>query len=388
MKKLLITLMVVAMASFLFVGCLFAPPNQTPIITSDPITTATLGADYTYDVEATDPDGDTLIYFLTVMPSGMTIDVDTGLIIWTPPAEGDYNVTVNVSDGDLDITQPFIITVGEFVLELIGIEVEPETVTLCTPITKGLDETFTVTANYNDDTDKVVTSDCIYGVDDTSIVTVTAGEVTALKVGTATISISYTEEGITKGTTLNVIVEGTIEIRWFEDAVRYNAIGGMIGRWPDNYIPASDFGDTPAPEPATLILTGGGYHFDDVNEYFNFSPLEELEGSIFIDEEGQLTGNATYIWEGLSTEDNFVGQVEIIMGENITGFLEDKVTPIDDDHDGIMVGTYTQKSYKFGTKEEVTEIGAYKDAILCEGSENKWFVGYTIYTAHGEDPTG
>ncbi|GAJ24958.1 unnamed protein product, partial [marine sediment metagenome] len=81
MKKILIMLMVVAMASFLFVGCLFAPPNQTPIITSDPITTAIVGVIYTYDVEATDPDDDVLTYSLTVMPSGMTIGVDTGLII-------------------------------------------------------------------------------------------------------------------------------------------------------------------------------------------------------------------------------------------------------------------------------------------------------------------
>ncbi|GAJ21922.1 unnamed protein product [marine sediment metagenome] len=55
MRKFLIVLMVVAMASFLFVGCLFAPPNQTPIITSDPVKTATVGVEYTYDVNATDP---------------------------------------------------------------------------------------------------------------------------------------------------------------------------------------------------------------------------------------------------------------------------------------------------------------------------------------------
>ncbi len=113
MKRFLVILMVVAMASFLFVGCLPTPPNQTPIITSDPITTAIVGVVYTYDVEATDPDEDVLTYSLTVMPSHMAISSATGLIIWTPPAKGDYDVTVKVSDGDLDITQPFIITVKE-----------------------------------------------------------------------------------------------------------------------------------------------------------------------------------------------------------------------------------------------------------------------------------
>lgn len=74
-------------------------PNTAPVITSTAIATATVGIAYTYDVNATDADGDTLSYLLTTNPTGMTINSTTGLISWTPTASGTYNVTVSVSDG-------------------------------------------------------------------------------------------------------------------------------------------------------------------------------------------------------------------------------------------------------------------------------------------------
>jgi len=88
------------------------PANQPPTITSTAITTATVGQAYSYDVVATDPDGDTLTYFLVGSPVGMTINSTSGLIAWTPTASGNYNVTVNVLDGGLFATQSFIVTVG------------------------------------------------------------------------------------------------------------------------------------------------------------------------------------------------------------------------------------------------------------------------------------
>ena len=109
-KRILVLIFVVA---FTFGGCFPAPtpPNEVPIITSTPITTATVGVLYTYNVNATDPDGNTLAYSLVVKPSGMTINSATGLIKWTPTAKGDYPVTVKVSDGTLSINQNFTIKV-------------------------------------------------------------------------------------------------------------------------------------------------------------------------------------------------------------------------------------------------------------------------------------
>jgi hypothetical protein len=62
--------------------------------------TPILGSTYIYDVEATDPDNDKLVYSLEKAPPGMTIDADSGKIRW-PKADistGEFEVTVVVSD--------------------------------------------------------------------------------------------------------------------------------------------------------------------------------------------------------------------------------------------------------------------------------------------------
>ena len=92
--------------------------NAEPAIISAPVTAVEVGALYTYDVNATDPDvGDTLTYSLTAKPAGMTIEPDTGLIQWTPEDAhvGTNDIVVKVVDSS-DIpasdTQSFTITVN------------------------------------------------------------------------------------------------------------------------------------------------------------------------------------------------------------------------------------------------------------------------------------
>ena len=94
--------------------CIGTTINRNPVITSTPVTEATAGVLYSYDVEARDDDGDTLTYILTIKPTGMTINGSTGLIQWTPTSSqvGTRNVTVEVSDGRGGrATQSFTITV-------------------------------------------------------------------------------------------------------------------------------------------------------------------------------------------------------------------------------------------------------------------------------------
>jgi len=86
--------------------------NHAPDIDSIPIIYALDGVLYTYDVEATDVDGDTLVYSLATSPTGMTINSSSGVISWTPSAAEDYDVAIEVSDGDLFETQSFTITVA------------------------------------------------------------------------------------------------------------------------------------------------------------------------------------------------------------------------------------------------------------------------------------
>jgi hypothetical protein len=89
--------------------------NVAPQVTSTPVTTATVGAVYSYDVNATDANGDMLSYSLTQAPAGMTINAATGQIAWTPTSAqtGSQAVTARVADpGGLAMTQSFAVTVA------------------------------------------------------------------------------------------------------------------------------------------------------------------------------------------------------------------------------------------------------------------------------------
>jgi hypothetical protein len=69
--------------------------NTPPRIQSNPNTIAGVSSRYTYQVEATDLEGDELTYALGNRPSGMTID-DQGLVTWTPNGSQAGNQTVEV----------------------------------------------------------------------------------------------------------------------------------------------------------------------------------------------------------------------------------------------------------------------------------------------------
>jgi fibronectin type 3 domain-containing protein/flagellar hook assembly protein FlgD len=70
------------------------------------------GTPYTYQVSATDADGDALYYTLLTAPPDMTIDA-SGRITWWPRRPGNYTVTVRVEDahGAVD-TQSYTLTVS------------------------------------------------------------------------------------------------------------------------------------------------------------------------------------------------------------------------------------------------------------------------------------
>jgi RHS repeat-associated protein len=54
---------------------------------------------YVYEVRGIDADSDTLTYSLVSAPQGATIDRQTGKLIWTPPATGEYAFKIKVADG-------------------------------------------------------------------------------------------------------------------------------------------------------------------------------------------------------------------------------------------------------------------------------------------------
>ena len=85
--------------------------NSAPYFISSPVTTATVGQEYTYDATAEDEDGDTLEYSLAEKPSGMQIDNVTGKVAWTPSSSGSFDVQINVSDGMESASQSYSIDV-------------------------------------------------------------------------------------------------------------------------------------------------------------------------------------------------------------------------------------------------------------------------------------
>jgi len=106
--------------------------NYSPDITSVPIITATVGIEYVYDVEASDPNGDILTYSLIVFPDGMTIDSSAGVISWTPIADqiGNCEVSIEVSDEELFATQNFTITVSSGTTTTPNVKLAPSSQTL------------------------------------------------------------------------------------------------------------------------------------------------------------------------------------------------------------------------------------------------------------------
>ena len=75
--------------------------NVAPSIDTTP-PRAVLGQAYSYDVNATDPAAayDPLRWSLTQNPTGMSINLNTGVITWANPTAGAHAVAVRVIDGD------------------------------------------------------------------------------------------------------------------------------------------------------------------------------------------------------------------------------------------------------------------------------------------------
>jgi len=102
---------------------LTSTPDSTPVapvITSTPVTAATVGQLYNYDVEADGtPDPN---FALAVFPDNMIINPDTGLIEWLPDANqiGDVNVVVEANNTAGFDTQSFTISVAGVTPEIIS----------------------------------------------------------------------------------------------------------------------------------------------------------------------------------------------------------------------------------------------------------------------------
>jgi hypothetical protein len=85
------------------------PPNQPPSITNPGDRSMKTGP-LSLPITASDPDGDTLTYSASGLPSTLSIDTSTATIGGTV-APGTYSITVTVSDGEAQASVAFILTV-------------------------------------------------------------------------------------------------------------------------------------------------------------------------------------------------------------------------------------------------------------------------------------
>jgi len=98
-----------------FVILISGSANVTPIITSTPITIGAESTAYSYTFTATDTDaGDTLTFSAPVLPGWLSFDAVTGVLSGTPANAdvGSHNVTLSVSDGQVNTTQAFTIVIS------------------------------------------------------------------------------------------------------------------------------------------------------------------------------------------------------------------------------------------------------------------------------------
>ncbi|GAI11307.1 unnamed protein product, partial [marine sediment metagenome] len=94
----------------------YIPFDAEPVIVEFPLDgTIGLGQTYTSIVKAYDPEEKPVLFSLTNPPSGMTINVSSGVINWKPGGDqvGGHLIKVNVSDGVNIVTGSFTLRVTQ-----------------------------------------------------------------------------------------------------------------------------------------------------------------------------------------------------------------------------------------------------------------------------------
>ncbi|MDT8419622.1 MAG: putative Ig domain-containing protein [Desulfuromonadales bacterium] len=88
--------------------------NQAPVLAALDNKTVVEGKSLSFTVNATDPDGDSLIFTASGLPSGANFDTLAKSFSWVPELGqvGNYEITFSVSDGDLSNSAVVLITVN------------------------------------------------------------------------------------------------------------------------------------------------------------------------------------------------------------------------------------------------------------------------------------
>jgi len=88
--------------------------NQSPTITSDAILESNVQNEYRYTLAANDNDGDTISFSASSLPDWLAFDSSTGTLSGTPTESdvGSHDITLTVTDGSVEVSQSFTLTVN------------------------------------------------------------------------------------------------------------------------------------------------------------------------------------------------------------------------------------------------------------------------------------
>ncbi len=90
------------------------PANRAPVLDAIGDRTVLVGQQLSFNVTASDPDGDSLTFSASNLPGGASFDTVTGSFSWTPAATGVYpNIVFQVSDGLLTDSEAITVSVFE-----------------------------------------------------------------------------------------------------------------------------------------------------------------------------------------------------------------------------------------------------------------------------------
>ena len=210
-KKALLSSVFILIMALLSSGCFPGGLlSGLPVIESISDQIGKVGQEFIYQVIAYDTDKGELTYSLIEKPEGMQIGSSTGLITWTPGENqiGTFTVKVKVSNGNGFSLEQFEITIEDvstISASLTSIQASP----IVMSIYMGFSFTInSITAFYDDESSASIALNlAVYQSSNTNIATVdNSGLITGVSAGSATITVSYTEGGITKTATIDVTV--------------------------------------------------------------------------------------------------------------------------------------------------------------------------------------
>ncbi|PIN80811.1 hypothetical protein COV13_03010 [Candidatus Woesearchaeota archaeon CG10_big_fil_rev_8_21_14_0_10_32_9] len=111
-KKIMFLLLAIALVVLTIHSAIAAqivPLSTNVTITSQPVTTATVGQAYSYQVVISNPNNEVVTYGLAQAPTGMQIS-SAGLVTWTPTTAGTNSVNISVTADAGVVYQTYTIT--------------------------------------------------------------------------------------------------------------------------------------------------------------------------------------------------------------------------------------------------------------------------------------